>query len=107
MQRPAGNGEQTEVVDVVPFLGVARSIAVSGTSANQALTTGVRRISIVAAGCDMAFKLGGSGVVAATTDHVLLTGERIEFCVRSTEAYIAAIALSGSGTLRVSELADA
>lgn len=103
--RAIGVNEGRMDVEVVPLLGTPRSLSVTTSSARQALTSGVTRVSVTASGCDMAINLGGGTVTAATTDHFLQNGERIEFQLRSTETYIAAIASSGSGTLRISELA--
>lgn len=104
--RFVGVNEGRMDVEVVPFLGTSRSLSVTTSTARQALTSGTARVSVVAYGCDMAIALGAGTVNAATTDHILQSGERIEFQLRTaTETYIAAIALSGSGTLRISELA--
>ncbi len=95
-------------VDVLPILGDARQLAVTGSSARTTLSSGVRRLSISAKGCAMRFAVGDGTVTASTTtSHYLQQDERIEFTLPPTEAtHIAAVADGGSGTgsLEITEL---
>jgi len=96
-------------VDISPTIGAAYQLSVSTTSARQALTAGVGRISIFARGCDMKYLLGGGSVAADNvTSHWISAGERLDFQVDSGQSNIAAIAASGgngtSGTLEITEI---
>lgn len=92
-------------VNVLPKLGASATLAVTTATNSVALPGGGSRYSVTADGCNMAIKPGGGSVSAAVTDHYVANGERIEFAVDpANDVKIAAIALSGSGTLRISQL---
>lgn len=89
----------------------ARQLAVTGTTANQALTTTVRRISIHARGCPMRYSVGSTAQTAsATTSHFIDQDQRLDIEVPAN-GNIAAIAIppwgsstTGSGQLEITEL---
>lgn len=93
-------------VVTLPKIGSAKQQAISGTSAAVQLTNGTTAISIVSRGCQSRYALGTVGVTAnASTSHFIDSGERLEFSLdTSTQTYIAVIAISGTGTLEITEL---
>lgn len=98
-------------VDISPVIGSPYQLSVTGTSASQALTTGIGRISILARDCDMRYALGTGAVTAsASTSHFIQRGERLDFALdRTAQTYIAAIAANSTGnasagTLEITEL---
>ena len=88
-------------------LGASRSITLAATSANQALTTTCRFVSITGAGGNHCHYMIGVGAQTATaSSHYLRTGERIVLAV-PPNANIAAIqGTGGATTLYITELAD-
>lgn len=106
-------GNPLQTVNTLPTLGDPKQLAVSSSSARQALTAGVKRISILADGCDTRYALGDNTVTAnSATSHLIKNGERLEFLIDATlvaaggQVYVAAIAKGGSGVgaLEISEL---
>ncbi len=94
-----------ENVNSLSGLGAAVSVAIGASTANVALPSGAKSISVVAVGSACSIKLGGSSVDASTSDHYLSSGERRDLLVRNGETHIAAIREGGgTGTLRVSAL---
>ena len=99
-------------VDTLGQPTVARQLSVSGTTANQALTSTCRRISIRARGCPMRYEVGvGAQTASATTSHFIDQDERLDLSVPAG-ANIAAIAIppwgsstTGTGSLAITELA--
>lgn len=98
-------------VDTLGQPSVARQLAVSGTTANQALTSTCRRITIRARGCPMRYEVGvGTQTANATTSHFIDQDERLDLSVPAG-AHIAAIAIptwggstTGTGSLAITEL---
>ena len=91
-------------VDPLGIPGTARQLSAGATSTNVALTSGTKRISMVAVGADIRFAVGSSSQTATSTSHLILYGERLEFAMPAT-ANIAAIRNAGvSGTLEITEL---
>lgn len=98
-------------VDTLGQPTIARQLAVSSVTANQALTSTCRRISIRARGCPMRYEIGvGSQTASATTSHLIEQDERLDLSVPAG-ANIAAIAIppwgsstTGTGSLAISEL---
>lgn len=84
--------------------GVARQLAASSTSANTALTTTCRRISVFARGADIRFAIGSSSQTASSTSHYIANGERLDLVVPATPNIAVIRAGSIDGTLEVSEL---
>lgn len=81
------------------------TLAAGASSVNLGIPSNTHRLSLVALGADICFKLGTSNSVsAASTDHYLQAGERIDIDVKN-HTHIAAIrAGSTNGTLRISQL---
>jgi len=88
-------------------LGASRSITLAAASANLALTTTCRFVSITCAGGNHCHYIIGVGAQTATaSSHYLRTGERIVLAV-PPNANIAAIQGTGAATtLYITELAD-
>ena len=96
-------------VEVLGEVGAAKRISTSNASVTVALTSTTKRVSIKAVGADTKYKFGGSTVTASTSYgsndicHYIADGERLDFaCPEGT--YIAAIAVSGTGALEITEL---
>jgi hypothetical protein len=85
-------------------LGTSRILAVGATSANIALTSTCRFVSLVTtAGTHVHFTVGVGAQTATTTSHILLANQRITIAV-PFNANIAAIQGSAAGNLYISEL---
>lgn len=88
-------------------LGVSRALAIGAASANTALTSTCRYISVIAVGgthCHI--QIGVGAQTATATSHYIRTGERVFLSVPAN-ANIAVIQGTGaSTTLYVSELTD-
>jgi len=85
-------------------LGVSRILAVSATSANIALTSTCRFVSLVTtAGTHVHISVGVGAQTATNTSHILLVNQRITIAV-PFGANIAAIQGSAAGNLYISEL---
>lgn len=89
-------------VDSLASLGVARSVAMGAASANVALTTTTRRVSIHATVAGF-YAVGTGAQNASATSHYIGAGERLDFDV-AANTQIAAIRASADGTLYISEL---
>jgi hypothetical protein len=85
-------------------VSTARQLSYGATTANLALTTTCRFITIIAAGgTHVHYQIGVGAQTATTTSHYLPTGQRITLTV-PPNANIAAIQGSAAGTLYISEL---
>ena len=85
-------------------LGVSRILAVSATSANVALTSTCRFVSLVTtAGTHVHISVGVGAQTATSSSHILLVNQRITIAV-PFGANIAAIQGSAAGNLYISEL---
>jgi hypothetical protein len=85
-------------------LGTPRILAVGVTSANIALTTTCRFVSLVTtAGTHVHISVGVGAQTATTSSHILLVNQRITIAV-PFGANIAAIQGSAAGNLYISEL---
>jgi hypothetical protein len=84
---------------------VARQVTVTTTSANTALTSTCKRISIRARGCDMRYSVVGAA--DATTSHYIAQDERLDIAVipGSSIAAIRESAATTNGSLEITELA--
>ena len=96
-------------VEILGEVGAAKRISTSNASVTVALTSTTRRVSIKAVGADAKYKFGDSTVTASTSYgssdicHYIADGERLDFaCPEGT--HIAAIAVSGTGALEITEL---
>jgi hypothetical protein len=82
-----------------------RVITVSTGNTNTALTNGINRISMRAAGANTFYSVGSGSQTATLSGHFIANGERLDIGVPSTSPNIAVICASGaSGVLYVSEL---
>lgn len=84
--------------------GVARQLAVTATSANVALTSTVRRVSLYARLADLRYSVGSSAQTASTTSHYLSAGERIDISLPATPNIAAIRAGATDAALEISEL---
>ena len=85
--------------------GVARQLAAGASSANTALTSTCRRLSMRAVGADIRFAIGSSAQTAnASTSHFIADGERLDFAVAASSQIAVIRDGSTSGTLEVTEL---
>jgi len=92
------------LVEPLGIPGVARQLAAGAASANVALTTTVRRISIYARGADIRYLVGSSAQTALLTSHFIASGERLDIDVPATPN-IAAIRAGGTDSvLEITEL---
>ena len=91
-------------VEILGEVGTAKQRSATTASANIALTSTTRRVSIKAVGADMRYEFGTTTAVeATTTSHYIADGERLDFaCPQGT--YIAVETVSGTGTLEITEL---
>ena len=93
-------------VDVEP-LGlptVARQLSAGSSSANTALTSTCRRISIKAIGADIRYAIGSTSQTASATTHFIGNGERLDLAVPETPNIAVIRGGSTDGTLELSEL---
>jgi hypothetical protein len=100
----SGNAIPTEPLGIP---SVARQVAVSTTSASQALTSTCKRISIKARLCDMRFVVGtGSLTAVSTSSHFLGQDERLDIAVplAGSIAVIRDNSSEVNGSLEITEL---
>lgn len=83
--------------------GVARQLAAGAASANTALTTTCRRVSMYATE-DIRYAIGSSAQTAAATSHFIAKGERLDLVVPATPNIAVIRAGATSGTLELTEL---
>ena len=99
----AGASVAQSLTNVFEF-GTPRILAVGAASANLALTSTCRFISIITtAGTHVHFSIGSTAQTATTTSHILLANQRLTIAV-PPNANIAAIQGSAAGNLYISEL---
>jgi hypothetical protein len=99
------DGSYTQSVEPLSVPGVARVITVSTGNTNTALTSGITRISIRAAGTNTFYTVGSGSQTATLSGHFIANGERLDIGVPPSAPNIAVICASGSsGVLYVSEL---
>ena len=84
---------------------IARTLTVTGTSSGVTLTATCRRISILATGAAMLFKIGTGAQTATTTDHYIANGERLIMNINKGSSIAAIRHAATSGTLEISEFA--
>lgn len=103
IRRP--NGTYVDAVEPLGSPGVARQLAAGSSSANTALTTTCRRISVRAVSADIRIEIGSAAQTAsATTSHFIAQDERLDFAVPLTPNIAIIRAASTDGVLEVSEL---
>ncbi len=87
--------------------GIARALTTTASSADTALTTGIKAISIYARTSDVYFALGNGTQTASTSTHFIDAGERLDFDVTGFAApHIAVIygPSAAAATLQLMEL---
>lgn len=94
-----------EIYDLGLYPTIARTITVTGTSAGVTLTGQCRRISVLAVGCNLLFKIGQGAQTATASDHFLLNGERLILQIPKNSSIAAIRHAATSGTLEITEFA--
>jgi len=84
--------------------GVAHQLTAGASSANTALTSTCRRISMRAVGADIRYAIGSVSQTASASTHFIANGERLDVAVPDAPN-IAVIRGGGTnGTLELTEL---
>ena len=84
--------------------GVARKLTAGASSANTALTSTCKRITMRAVSADIRYSIGTTSQTATTNSHFIASGERLDLAV-PLGANIGVIRdASTSGTLELTEL---
>ena len=94
-------------VEVLGIPSVARQIAATTASANTALTSTCKRVSLLARKADIRYSVGSTAQTAsATTSHFLGIDERIEIALPATAniAIVRDTEATQNGVLEVTEL---
>jgi hypothetical protein len=101
-RRPDGSYSQS--VEPLGIPAVARQLAAGSTSANTALTTTCRRISIRSVGADIRYAIGSSSQTASATTHFIGNGERLDLAVPAAPNIAVIRNATTDGILEVTEL---
>jgi hypothetical protein len=91
-------------VEPLGIPAVARQLAAGSASANTALTSTCRRISVRAVGADIRYAIGSASQTASATSHFIANGERLDLAVPATPNIAVIRNASTSGTLELTEL---
>jgi len=91
-------------VEPLGLPAVARQLTASSGSANTALTSTCRRISMKAIGADIRYAIGSTSQTASATTHFIGNGERLDLAVPETPNIAVIRGGSTDGTLELSEL---
>jgi hypothetical protein len=91
-------------VDTLARPDVARQLAAGAASANTALTTTCRRVSIHARTADIRYAIGTGAQTASATSHFIAAGERLDLDVPASAQIAVIRAGSTDGVLELSEL---
>jgi len=83
---------------------VARQLAAGSASANTALTSTCRRVSVRAVGADIRYAIGSSAQTASVSSHFIANGERLDLAVPATPNIAVIRNGTTNGTLEVTEL---
>jgi hypothetical protein len=102
LRRP--DGTYVEAVEPLSVPGTARQLAAGNTSANTALTTTCRRISMRAVGADIRYAIGSTSQTATATTHFIANGERLDLAVPVTPNIAVLRNGTTDGTLELTEL---
>jgi hypothetical protein len=90
--------------DTLGAAGVARQLSAGAASANTALTTTCRRVSIHARGADIRYVIGTGAQTASGTSHYIASGERLDLNVPASAQIAVIRAGTVDGTLELTEL---
>ncbi len=90
-------------VDSLGVLGAAKSVAMGSASANVALTSTTRRVSIHATVAGF-YAVGTGAQTASATTHYIGAGERLDFNIAGSSQIAAIRSGSTDGTLYITEL---
>lgn len=99
-----GDGTYLSAVEPLGIPAVARQLSAGSNSANTALTTTCRRISVKAIGADIRYAIGSSSQTASATSHFIGNGERLDLAVPATPNIAVIRNGSTNGTLELTEL---
>jgi hypothetical protein len=93
------------ITEILGTPSVARQLAAGAATANTALTSTVRRISMRAVGANIRFAIGsGAQTANADTSHFIADGERLDFAVPAASQIAVIRDASTDGVLEVTEL---
>lgn len=84
--------------------GLPRQLAAGAASANTALTTTCRRLTMHANGAAIRFMIGTGAQVASATSHYIGSGERLDWAVPANAQIAVIRAGATDGVLEISEL---
>lgn len=93
-----------EIVEALGLPGVARQLNAGSASANTALTTTIRRVSLFARNADIRYSVGSTSQTATATSHFIGQNERIDIEVPATPNIAVIRAGATDGILELSEL---
>lgn len=86
--------------------GDGKMVAAASSSANVALETTTKRISISAVGADIFISIGGAGVTAATSNNIIFAGTWKDFTC-PVNSYVAAKRVGATnGTAYITEFTN-
>jgi len=86
--------------------GDGKTVAAGSASANVALTTTTKRVSISAVGADIFISIGGAGVTAATSNNIIFAGTWKDFTC-PVNSYVAAKRVGAAdGTAYITEFTN-
>jgi hypothetical protein len=91
-------------VEPLGIPAVARQLSAGSASANTALTSTCRRVSIRAVSADIRYSIGSSSQTATATSHFIANGERLDLAVPATPNIAVIRNGTTDGTLEVTEL---
>lgn len=91
-------------VEPLGIPGVARQLNAGSASANTALTTTTRRVSLFARNADIRYLVGSTSQTASGTSHFIGQNERIDIDVPATPNIAVIRAGSTDGILELTEL---
>jgi hypothetical protein len=106
MADPRTTSLERGTIEPLGIPAVARQLAAGATSANTALTSTVRRISVHARGGNIRYSIGSASQTASGTSHYIAQGERLDLCVPATPNIGVIRADATDCTLEVTELSE-
>jgi len=99
-----GGSSGPSPVEPLGIPSVARQLAAGAASANTALTSTCKRMSMRAVGADIRYMIGSASQTATATSHLIAMGERLDVALPATPNIAVIRAGATSGTLELTEL---
>jgi hypothetical protein len=106
MADPRITATERAAIEPLGVAGVARQLPAGAATANTALTSTCRRISIHARGGNIRFAIGSATQTATATSHYIASGERLDLAVPATPNIAVLRADATDCTLEVMELVE-